>query len=331
MSFSDVVTRSEASALIPVELSREIIAAATKDSVAMRLGRPARMATHQKTQPVLSILPQAHFVEEGGLKATSLAAWEGLMLTAEEIATIVPIHQSVFNDASFNMWNELKGPIAQAVALKLDGACLMGVDKPDSWPESVLEGAIAAGHAVDTGATAEEGGAYGDLERVLGPVEDDGFEVNQYVAAPRLRRKLRQARTTIGEWLGETEGATTSAWDIPINYTPTVTGQHLALAGDWKMLIVAIREDINWYVSVDGVITDETGKVTLNLLQQDSVALRVVFRAAVAVANPATTENPDKATRYPFAILSDPESGDGQAAVAEAAPERQPRRVAGKR
>jgi len=38
-----------------------------------------------------------------------------------------------------------------------------------------------------------------------------------------------------------------------------------------------------------GVISDGSGNVVLNLMQQDSVALRVVARYAFATANPANS------------------------------------------
>jgi hypothetical protein len=55
--------------------------------------------------------------------------------------------------------------------------------------------------------------------------------------------------------------------------------------------------------------------VLLNLLQQDSIALRVVFRAAVQVAQPVTPEQPDKAARYPFSVIEAPATAAAGAAA----------------
>lgn len=340
MSFTDVISRPDASGLIPVEQAREVIRVAGEQSIAMNLGRRTRMGRHQQQVPVLALLPEAFFVSEGGLKQTTKAAWEGLILTAEEIACLVPIHEATFRDTGIDLWSELREPIATAIGRKLDGAALLGVEKPASWPASILEGATAAGNVQDTGATVMQGGVFTDLERLLGHVEDDGFSPTDYVGAPRLKRRLRQARNTIGDLPAPT--STASVWDLPVSYTSLITGRNLAFTGDFKILVVGIREDINWTVSTDGVLTDEDGKVVLNLLQQDSIALRVVFRAAIAIANPATVENPDPDTRFPFAVLQDPESGEvndvepepdsAAEAGAEAERERhQPRRHAGKR
>jgi hypothetical protein len=49
---------------------------------------------------VLSALPVAYWVNgDTGLKQTTDAAWAGLMLEAEEIATILPVPEAVVDDA----------------------------------------------------------------------------------------------------------------------------------------------------------------------------------------------------------------------------------------
>ena len=336
MSFTDVIGRADASALIPTQLVQEIIKAAAAESVALSLGRRVQMSSHQAVQPVLALLPEAYWVDgDGGLKQTTKAGFEGLVLTAEELACVVPVRANVFYDSSFNLWSELRDPIAAAIGAKLDAAALLGLERPTSWPPSVLEGATAAANVAESGATDQEGSVYGDLEKTLALVEDDGFAPDNFVGAPRLRRRLRQARSTIGNLLGE--GGTASAWDLPVTYTPLIGSPNLALTGDFRMLVIGIRQDVSYQVFDQAVITNPDGKVTLNLMQEDSLALRVVFRAGCVIANPATVENPDADTRYPFAVLADPDpgtetqAGEEDAAEAVASSERQPPRAAGKR
>jgi Phage capsid family len=80
-----------------------------------------------------------------GLKQTSEAAWAGVTLTAEEIACIVPILEAVIDDASFDVWAELRPALAEAIAQTLDAAAIGGINKPTSWPAAVVPAAIAAG------------------------------------------------------------------------------------------------------------------------------------------------------------------------------------------
>ena len=146
MPFDDVIGRPDASALIPIEQAREIIQLLPQSSVALRLARRApNMSAHQRQVPVLSVLPMAYFVTggDGGLKQTTKTGWEGLMLTAEEIAVIVPIHENVLNDSAYPLWTEIRPQIAAAIGLTLDRAVFFGTNKPASWPNSVDQGARA--------------------------------------------------------------------------------------------------------------------------------------------------------------------------------------------
>ena len=80
--------------------------------------------------------------------------------------------------------------------------------------------------------------------------------------------------------------------------------QALLVGGDWNQAVWAIRTDITTKLITEGVISDANGKVLINLAQQDSVALRVVFRAGWALPNPVNKVNPTAASRYPFAVLT---------------------------
>ena len=70
--------------------------------------------------------------------------------------------------------------------------------------------------------------------------------------------------------------------------------------------IVGIRQDFSWKLFTEGVISDETGKVILNLMQQDSMAIRCVMRVGYQISNPATALNPNGTTRYPFSVITQP-------------------------
>jgi hypothetical protein len=60
------------------------------------------------------------------------------------------------------------------------------------------------------------------------------------------------------------------------------------IAGDRSMAILGVRSDISFKIFTEGVISDDSGNVVLNLMQQDAVAMRVVARFGFAVAAPAT-------------------------------------------
>jgi HK97 family phage major capsid protein len=134
-----------------------------------------------------------------GAEATTAAAWSGIYLNAEEIATIVPIPEAVLDDASFDVWTELQGPIAQSIAAKIDAAVFAGTEKPATWPEALIPGAVDVGTAVPASSDVASGGIINDLGLAVGMVETAGYEASGYAASRALRPLLRGARSTTGE------------------------------------------------------------------------------------------------------------------------------------
>lgn len=221
-------------------------------------------------------------------------------MTAAELAVVVPIPDAVLADAEVNLWGELQDGIAEQFAAVLDAACLSGIDRPSEFAESIVEQARAAGQAIQASASPAEGGIIGDLGALLGVVEDLGYEPTGWVAARGLRGLMRRARDTGGQLLGEMD--LSSAWSLPFTWAipGTLPEGVLAVAGDFGAAIVGVRQDIAFKMFTEGVITDEDGNVTLNLMQQDAVAMRVTARYAFQTAKPGTVEG---RTGFPFAVL----------------------------
>jgi predicted phage gp36 major capsid-like protein len=138
----------------------------------------------------------------------------------------------------------------------------------------------------------------------------NGFALDGFMAAPGFTWELTGLRST---------------QNVPI-YTPSLAGDvpstlygrplsealnggwepNLAslIGGDFSKAVVGLRQDITFKMFDEGVISDDTGKVIVNLMQQDSQAMRVVMRVGFAVANPVTALNPNESTRSPFSVLA---------------------------
>jgi HK97 family phage major capsid protein len=301
--YTNVISGADAGALIPAEAAQQIVTATAQQSAAMALCRTVRMSSKTLTQPVLSASPIAYWVTSG-LKQTSEAAWAGATLTPRRFAVVVPVEDAVLDDSGFPIWQELAGPLGQAFAQVLDAAVFAGTNKPASWPEAIIPGATAAGNVEVSAATPETGGVYGDLEQTLALVEADGFDGTGWAASRRLRPAIRQARSAQGNLLGE--GSTSTAWDLPIEYavSGSIPPPTLAIGGDWTMAVLGVRQDFRMEVFTEGVISDDTGKVIRNLMQEDTSAVRCTARYGFAVATPVTVPDAGAGTPYPFAVLN---------------------------
>jgi HK97 family phage major capsid protein len=314
IAYNNQLGRSNVQALIPEQISNEILGGLTNHSAALTMFRQIRMATNQTRMPVLGALPVAYFVSgDTGLKQTTEVAWANKYLNVEEIAAIIPIPESVFDDSQFSVWENVKPLIEDAVARTLDAAVFFGTNKPASWPNAIAVDAATAGNAVNRGtATTAQGGIAGDFSALFGAVEADGFDVNGIISNQNYKRFTRDARDTLGRPLIDTAG---QVYGVPLAYpmrglwpavTTTAARNVEAIAGDFTQGLLGVRQDITYKVLTEATIQDNSGVIQFNLAQQDMIALRVVFRCAFQIANTINYDNVVAGTRYPFGTLSSP-------------------------
>jgi HK97 family phage major capsid protein len=309
--FDNIVSRTDAAALIPEDVASEIWSNVPAKSAALSFFKTRNLSRAQQRIPVKSVLPTAYFRNgDTGLMQTTEVNWENVYLNVEEIDCVVPVPKNVLDDTDYDMWAEVRPDVEEAIGRTLDAAVFFEVGKPSSWPQGVVPAAIAAGNTYTRGTNnAAAGGLAEDLNQVMGLVEDDGFDVGGFVSQRNYRAKLRSARDTTGQKLldvstNEIEGA-------PLAYSmnglwPTASGSAELVAGDFTQGIVGIRQDLEWEIWDQAVIQDSEGNIIYNLAQQKMVALAVTARFAFAVPNPVSRQKSDKTQRYPFGVLVKP-------------------------
>jgi len=306
VTYNSLISRTDADALIPEPVTNEIIQGVEQASAALSSFRKVRMSSKTATTPVLSVLPVAYWVTgDDGLKQTSEVNWANQTLTAEELAVIIPVPLAVLDDADFDIWAETRPKLIEAFGAKIDSAALFGVDAPTSWGDGISELAVLAGNSHVEGS----GGAVDfadDIAITFGLVENDGYDVNAVYARRKVRGRLRRLRAaTTNEPIFQTfgQGSPDSIYGEDLFYVRNGSwvNNYELIAGDRNAAILGIRQDITFSIHTEGVISDGSGNVVLNLMQQDSAAMRAVMRVGFAVATPVSAENPDG--DFPFAVL----------------------------
>lgn len=308
----NMIGRSDAEALIPEQVSKEIIQGAIEASTVLSLGKKLpNMTTKQYRMPVLDMLPVAYFVDgDNGRKKITKAKWDKKYIVAEEIAVIVPIPDAVVDDADYDIWAEVKPLLVQAFGQVIDGAIFFNDGKPSSWRNGLVPSAVAAGNVVTLGTGND---LYDDLLSeggTISKVEEDGFFVSGHVADISMRAKFRGLRDNNGQPLF------TNDMHDKTNYTLDGSAikfprngawdknDALMVSGDFSELVYAIRQDITFKIFDSGVIQDpSTGDILFNLIQNDMKALRAVMRLGWEIPNPINALNTDNETRFPFSVL----------------------------
>ncbi|MDY4677593.1 MAG: phage major capsid protein [Bifidobacterium tsurumiense] len=306
-NFNNQITRGDVgSALIPDDISQEIIQTMPESSVMLTRARRIPMSSMKKTQPVLASLPDAYWVNEGGLKETSKTGWENVTITAEEIAVIVPIPDSVVDDSKINLFESVKPLIAEAFGKKIDEAALFGVDKPSTWGDDVLTGATKAKNTVAQGTGTDLAQDVANLGQKL---SESGFSINGFASRPGLNWELNALRGTNGQPIytpALAAGTPSTLYGLPLNEVRNGAwdaSKAVLLAADWDKFVIGVRQDITYQIFDQGVVSDSNGKVLINLMQQDMKALRVVMRVGFQVANPLTRVKA-KGAQYPAGFIT---------------------------
>jgi HK97 family phage major capsid protein len=312
--YNNLVSRTDAQAEIPEDVSNALVARLPDDSATLQLFRHVPVSRGQTRFPVLSALPVAYWVTgDTGLKQTTEINWANKYLNIEEIATIMPVPDNVVDDMDADVWDQAEPYIREAIGRTLDASVFFGINAPASFPTNVVAAATAAGNNVTSIPAAAAGGYMAAVDSVYSAVENDGFDLDGFVAARSARGKFRAARNSLGDRLdnGRLSGDLKEIDGNPISYAlrgmwPTASGSAELIGLQRDQFVVGVRKDITLKILTEAVIQDNTGAIVYNLAQQDMTAIRVTFRVGWQVANLINYDQQVEANRYPAALLQLP-------------------------
>jgi HK97 family phage major capsid protein len=312
MAVASNIGRSDVAGVIPEVYSNDFLQVIAENSACLRAFPSIRIGTKVNRFPVLSALPQAGFVTEDptsgtGVKPKSKVQWANKVITAEEIAVIIPIHENVLEDATVDLWGQIRPLVGQAFGQVIDDAVLYGTGKPASWRAGLIPDAITAGAVAELGSGVDIADGFNEAFEF---VEADGNDVTTVMAGPRMRSKLRGLRGDDGAFLyadvkrgngsegiygADIEIVRNGVWD---------DDEALALAVDRSKVIMALRSDMSYKLLTEATLG--TGSDAINLAERDMVALRVKMRLGWETATNATALNDEP---LPYAVLQAAGSG----------------------
>ncbi|HLU95323.1 MAG TPA: phage major capsid protein [Thermobifida alba] len=306
--YNEIISRTSSGSdpLVPEPFVAEVIKEMPRSSVVMQLARRVPMSSKSLRQPVMSVLPEAYFVNgDTGRKQTTAAEWENLELVAEEIAVIVPIPEAYLDDSAIPVWSEVRPYIAEAFGRRLDRTALFNEARPQTWGEAVLNTAVASSNTVSEGSgedLAEE------IAALLQKLAEKGVDPNGFATAPGFKWRLTRLRSEDGVPIyappAGTQPGTIYGMPLPdVRNGAWFSSVASLIVGDWSKAIWGVRQDMTFRVFTEGVISDDEGNVVLNLMQQDAVALRVTARFGWQIANPVNPVEDEAASRSYFGAL----------------------------
>lgn len=297
----EMIKRTDVESLIETQVASEIFEGVIRESKALSMFKRLPNMTSDKTKlRVLDSLPVAYFVDEktnNGKKSITNMAWDAKYINAAELAVIVPIKENVLNDASIDIWAEVKPRIVEAFGRKIDNAIFNGEEKPTEWREGLIPTIQTVGANVQ-----ESDNLYSDINDVMTKVEESGYNVSGLLGGVGLKGKFRMLTDTTGQPIKGTE-----IDSLPKTYLDNGTWDKekaTLIAGDFSQALYSIRQDVTYKVLTEAIIQDpSTKEILYNLAQDDMIALRVTMRLGWEIPNPVNAENENDSVRFPFASL----------------------------
>ena len=297
-----MITKQNVEALLDEDIIEEIIQGVTKQSAALTMFRRLpNMSGNIMRMRVLDALPLTYWVNDNvnnGKKNITEMAWANKYIVPAEIAVIVPIKEDMLDDASINVWSEVRPRLVEAIGKKIDQAIFVGVDKPSAWRADLLSSIAQANAFVSQGS----GTLYSAINDAMTKVEESGYNPTGIIGGVDIKGQFRMMLDTSGQPIKGTE-----IDELPKAYIDNGAWDKTKakmIIGDFTQAVYSIRQDITYKLLDQAIIQDpSTKEILYNLAQDDMVALRVVMRLGWEIPNPINALAPDESVRFPFAAI----------------------------
>lgn len=272
--------KDELSGFVPAEITQEIQELIARGSTVLRMGKTTQMKSDKKKVPVMVEGPGAYWVGEGERINTSKAEWIFPELEAKKLAVIIPVTKEKMEDATLDVFEELKPSIAESFYTAIDAAALFGTGSP--FAKSVFTAAVAADHLIVIGTNKS---LDLDVSDTMALVEDS-CDVNGFTAHYGIKNDLRKLRDNSGNALYVPGTDTSTLYSEPIEFSRNNAWDKKkaeVIAGDWNKLLIGVKDDIQYEILKEATLQNTLGAdgKPLSLAEQDMVAIKATMRIAV--------------------------------------------------
>jgi len=266
---------SAAGAILPTPIASRVIDLARNQATVFRAGAqtiPMNAAT-LKLARLTGDVTAAWYAEAGAISESD-ATLDSVTFTARKMAVLVRINNELLEDSQPGVDAIIENSIAQAIALKLDSAALVG---SGTAPEPRgLQNVSGINTVTSVGTPA----SYDKYLDAIYEVRLDNYEPNAVINAVRTGKTLAKLKTGLS--------SDNTPLVLPADYAalnrlvtnqiPTNLGagtnEALAFVGDFRQIMIGLRSNISIEVSREA---DDA-------FSKDQTFVRAIFRGDVQVA-----------------------------------------------
>lgn len=270
--------KDELQGFVPVEQAKDIMKSIARGSSILRLSTVKAMTSDTKKFPVMTEGPGAYWVGEGERIQTTKAGWIYPEMKAKKLAVIIPVTKEKLKDSTINVFEELKPEIAEAFYKAIDAACLFGTNSP--FAKNIFNSAVKAQNFIVDGTSKS---LDLDVSDVMALIEDDGFDVNGFVANNGIKNRLRKLRDANGNQLFVNGVDTKEFYNEPIEFSRNGAWDKTKaeiIAADWSKSLVGIRDGLEYEILKEATLqgTVDTDGKPISLAEQDMIGIKATMR-----------------------------------------------------
>lgn len=287
--------------LVPDELRAEILRIAEKQyGLCRREMRylPFSGPGNSRTIPTVASSVSVYWTDEAAAKTSSNPTFGLVTQTLKKLACIVPFTEELLEDSAVNITQLVAELVAEAIAKEEDTQFLYGTGSP--WT-GVLNngsvGSVALGTAVGVSGVSIEKLIDMQDEMSSGALVGAKYYMNRqiYSYIRKLRADAVSASDSKGMFLlPPSKADIEDMLGYPIEFSDAMPGKTLTGAskpfvifGNLKLAaIFGDKQQIRAKMLDQATITDGDGSTTINLAQQDMIALRFEERVGYLLALP---------------------------------------------
>ncbi|MDU1966869.1 MAG: phage major capsid protein [Clostridium perfringens] len=270
--------KDELQGFVPVEQAKDIMKSIARGSSILRLSTVKPMTSDTKKFPVMTEGPGAYWVGEGERIQTTKAGWIYPEMKAKKLAVIIPVTKEKLKDSTINVFEELKPEIAEAFYKAIDAACLFGTNSP--FAKNIFNSAVKAQNFIVDGTSKS---LDLDVSDVMALIEDDGFDVNGFIANNGIKNRLRKLRDANGNQLFVNGVDTKEFYNEPIEFSRNGAWDKTKaeiIAADWSKSLVGIRDGLEYEILKEATLqgTVDTDGKPISLAEQDMIGIKATMR-----------------------------------------------------
>lgn len=285
----DSGTATAGAELVPEYFASEVIRVAGKYGVARQNSRIINMPGKTLKFPTLGSVT-AYRVAEGSAITASAPTTGTVELTAQKLAAMVIVSRELIEDANVSVLAQLSSIAGEAIAAKEDEWAFAGL----AGGEGIMRNASVNELILGSGDTTYAKVTFDDLANALAELNDSLVDNVVWLGSFSLFNVLRTLKDSNNMYIYQNPGAgmPRTIWDRPYAMSTKMpktsevsqANKPFLAAYDPRYLFLGDRRMISVEFSKEATVTSSDGQTSINLFEQDMVAMKITERIDIELA-----------------------------------------------